>query len=214
MRAFDFVFVTRAGSHAGKEYLPDAGAGVQPHRVAAPVPGVEIADHADAPGIRRPDGEIRARYAVHDGRMRAHFLEGAKVASFRVQIEIQLAKDRAERIRIVDRDVGCAASNLQPIRKAPPTLCDGAGKEPCVMCSHQLRDLVAGFATEDADPPGTGVKDPHHELAGDGVLVHAEKRKRVVLVSGQNGPYSMHMSVGRGDRLQLILPSHWRSCLR
>ena len=44
----------------GNEQLPHAGRGQQPHRVHAAVPPVEVADHADAIGVRRPHREMHA----------------------------------------------------------------------------------------------------------------------------------------------------------
>src|SRR5690606_6275780 len=46
------------------EELPDAGPAAHGERVAAAVPAVELADHADPLGVRRPDGEPHAANAV------------------------------------------------------------------------------------------------------------------------------------------------------
>ena len=57
----DLEFVVRAFADAGQENLPDAAAEQLAHRIAAAVPAVEIADHADALRIRRPDVESSCR---------------------------------------------------------------------------------------------------------------------------------------------------------
>ncbi len=56
--AADFIFIERALGQAGDEQLPDAAGDVLAHRVAATIPGIEIADDAHARGVRRPDGEV------------------------------------------------------------------------------------------------------------------------------------------------------------
>ena len=69
--ADDLEFVGDAGRDVRGEDFPDAGVAAQAHDMAAAVPVVEIADDGDAPGIRRPDGEMEALRRLHasaDGR--------------------------------------------------------------------------------------------------------------------------------------------------
>src|SRR5665213_2445198 len=80
--AEELVFVERAGGEAGDEKLPDAGAMTQPHRVPAPVPGIEVADYRNAPRVRRPDGKTHTRHAVHHHRMRAEAAREIAVLAF------------------------------------------------------------------------------------------------------------------------------------
>ena len=67
----NLVLVERAGREPRDEHLPHARLVALAHRVAAPVPAVEVADHRDAPRVRRPHGEAHARHAVDPHRVRA-----------------------------------------------------------------------------------------------------------------------------------------------
>ena len=67
----DLELVARAGLEARHEQLPDAAILPEPHRVAPAVPVVEVADHADLAGVRRPDGEAEAVDAVELARLGA-----------------------------------------------------------------------------------------------------------------------------------------------
>src|SRR3990172_11180817 len=60
LAAQDLVLVALAGAEAGDEYLPPTALAAQPHRVAPPVPAVEIADDADPAGAGRPPREAEA----------------------------------------------------------------------------------------------------------------------------------------------------------
>src|SRR5207247_691326 len=54
----DFKLVALARAQLRKEQLPDTGGAAHAHRVPAAVPSIEVADHADALRMRRPDGEM------------------------------------------------------------------------------------------------------------------------------------------------------------
>jgi hypothetical protein len=100
VRAQQLVFVKRAGSKPRDENLPDAGAVPQPHRVAAAVPTVEIADHRNAPRVGRPDGKAHARHAVDQHRVGAEARREIPVLPFGEQVDVELAEQWAKRIRV------------------------------------------------------------------------------------------------------------------
>src|SRR4029077_561602 len=56
-RAADVELVVGAVADAGHEQLPDPRPAERAHRVAAPVPVVEVADDPRTVRVRRPDGE-------------------------------------------------------------------------------------------------------------------------------------------------------------
>ena len=66
----DVVLVSRAFAQLGNKNLPDS-AGAPPHGVPARVPVIEIADHRNRLGIRRPDGKAHPAHAVNVHQVRA-----------------------------------------------------------------------------------------------------------------------------------------------
>src|SRR5579859_809940 len=68
----------------------------------AAVPAVEIADDADAPRGRRPDGEVDAGDAVDGLQVRAKFFVRVVVAAFGHEVKVEIAELVRKRIRIVD----------------------------------------------------------------------------------------------------------------
>ena len=69
--ALDLELVDLALAEIGNEELPDAGGAPVSHRMAAAVPVIEVADHAHALGVRRPDGEMDAPEALVGAEVRA-----------------------------------------------------------------------------------------------------------------------------------------------
>src|ERR1019366_10245349 len=63
----DRVLVQNADADAGDEAFPDAGRPYGVHPGLVPAPLVKRADHADAAGVGRPNGELRAGDAVAFG---------------------------------------------------------------------------------------------------------------------------------------------------
>ena len=92
--------VMRALAHAGNENLPDARRAQRAHRMASPVPAVEIADHADALRVGRPDGEAGARHAVDRAQLRAELVVNPPLVALAEQVQVRLAQRRQERIRV------------------------------------------------------------------------------------------------------------------
>ena len=68
--------------------------------MAAAVPGVEVADHRDAPRVRRPDGEMHAVGALVVERVRAHLVEEAEVAALADVVVVHRPEHGAEGIGV------------------------------------------------------------------------------------------------------------------
>ena len=68
----------------------------------AAVPAVEVADDADARGVRRPDREVHAGGAAERHRVRAELVVDAGVLAFAEQIEVVVGEHPPVAIRIVD----------------------------------------------------------------------------------------------------------------
>ena len=73
------------------------------HRIDPAIPAVEIAHHADALRIWRPDCEINACRIADSAQMRAELFVNLPVLSFGEEMQIDLAHDRAVLIRIARR---------------------------------------------------------------------------------------------------------------
>ncbi len=84
----------RAGRKPRDEQLPHARLDALAHRVAPPVPAVEVADHRDAPRIRRPHGEADALHAVDPHRVRAEAAAEIVVPAFREQMDVEIAQQQ------------------------------------------------------------------------------------------------------------------------
>jgi len=67
--------------NAGQKQFPDTTFAAQPHRVATPIPHIEITHDADARGVRGPDGKSRAADTQHGGRLCAKHLKWAQMSA-------------------------------------------------------------------------------------------------------------------------------------
>ena len=95
--ALQLVLVQFASPRRGTN-SSDAGWIASSHRVTAPVPAVEIADHRDAHGVRRPDCEAHALHAFVTGQLRAQAGGQLAVVAFGEQVEVEFAEQRPEGI--------------------------------------------------------------------------------------------------------------------
>ena len=75
----------------------------------APVPAVEVPHDRNAPGIRRPDREMRSRHALMGRHMRPQGVPQAAVRAFADQVQVDVAQDRAESIGILELPFASAA---------------------------------------------------------------------------------------------------------
>ena len=96
----DFKLVVVADGHAGQKNLPNAAFAPQAHRVAPTVPDIEVAHHADARGIGRPDRKTGAGHAVHDALVGAQDFVGPQMRALAKQPDIHVAQHWPEAVRI------------------------------------------------------------------------------------------------------------------
>ena len=101
LAAEDLVLVELAGAQLRNEQLPDAGVAAHAHRVVAAVPMIERADHADALGVRSPNGEAHARDAVDRELVRAEEAVRVDVIAVREAREVARVDVRREGVRVV-----------------------------------------------------------------------------------------------------------------
>lgn len=99
--ANNFEFIDGAFAKFGNEELPDAGRTAKAHRIDAAVPMIEIADDADAAGIRRPNGKMNAGDTIDSFHVGAEFFVGVVMAAFAHEIKIELREKKRERVSVV-----------------------------------------------------------------------------------------------------------------
>ena len=92
--------VLRPFAHAGDEDLPHPRQAQRAHLVAVPVPIVEIADHADALGVGRPDREAGAGHPVDRAQLRPELVVNPALVPLAEEEQIRLAQRRQEGIRV------------------------------------------------------------------------------------------------------------------
>src|SRR5262249_34496045 len=83
---------------------PDPGRAERAHRVQTAVPAVEVADDADGPRGRRPDGEVDALHAVELADARTELAIELLVAPLPREVEIELAERRQKPVGVVERE--------------------------------------------------------------------------------------------------------------
>ena len=98
----DLVLVARALGHAGDEELPDAVAGMQAHRVAAAVPAVPVADHADPLGVGRPHREDHAVDLLDARGVGAELVVDAVVRALAEQVQVVAGERGGEPVGVLD----------------------------------------------------------------------------------------------------------------
>ena len=173
--------VVRPLSHAGQENFPDAAAEQFAHGVHPAVPMVEVAHDADAPCVRRPDGEGAAAHAFRLADVRAQPVVEAVVVAFGEEVQIQFAQDRPEGIRIggdgfVPRPVGDAQAVSRTFRRVGQ---HGLEKSGVVGLVGDGEDALGLPGVNHRDFPGVRRED-----ADDPVVlnpVRAEERERVAV---------------------------------
>ena len=105
-----------AFAQTGHEQLPDSRPWPQAHRMAAAIPLVEGADHADPPGVGRPDREIDPGDASHRPDVRAEFFENSVVIALGEQVTVLVAEDRVRKgIGVLESPGPAVLGRAQPI---------------------------------------------------------------------------------------------------
>ena len=98
----DPVFVGAPFGQIGDEDFPHPDVQPLAHQMAAVVPIIEIADHADEPGIGRPDREVNSACPLMRDQVRTQFVEQALMGALGNQEIIGRAHHRAKAVGIGD----------------------------------------------------------------------------------------------------------------
>ncbi len=147
------------------EDLPHAATAARAHRVAAAVPGVEVADHRDAAGIRRPDGEANAIDIADGHRMRAEKGVGPQVRALAEEVKIGVGDQRTEGVRVgVHAFVAVGPLHGEAIVEAVLAPRDRAFPQAGGVAQREFGGALAGGASTTATLVAPGSMARSHSL--------------------------------------------------
>ena len=112
----------------------------------APVPPIEVADHAHALRVGRPHGEVHAGDAADGHHVRAELLPRPKMRPLAEQMQVVVRQHLAELIGIGDLARARVVVNAEPIRKVrgAPLERQPRLEQPVRMTTRHRRDLAVG----------------------------------------------------------------------
>ena len=182
VRAEDLELVGEAGSDPGDEDLPDPGVAAEPHDVAPAVPGVEVADDADAAGVRGPDREMHAVGALVMDRVRAHPFEEPQVGALAHVVVVHRAEHRTEGVGVGAPPL--AAGVARPVLER---LAAADRQRPLEEAGVVAPGEAAGrFVGQGVGLELGGSVDEGARQEPAGHLVHAEHRERIGVAPGDD----------------------------
>ena len=160
----------------GNEQLPHAARAVRRHRVHAPVPAIEFADHADARGVRRP-ARRTARRATPSRCSRC--APSVRYACCRRpslnRYRSSPLNGRGERIGIVQFRIPALSVTLSMSRVAPAPPSPRQSNKP----SGWTRSMGTNPARS-AHRDGFGVRLEYAQRPSRAVAMQSEQAKRIV----------------------------------
>jgi hypothetical protein len=170
----DLVLVLLALGQVGHEDFPHPAGHEHAHRRHAPVPSVEVADHAHAIGVRRPHREVDAGGSAERDAMRPELVEHPVVRAFADQVQIEIGEDAAVPIRIVDlEDVARMKGDAQAVVGTRVVPSD-AGHEKSGGVDLLHRHHRGARDEPEIDRLRGGMKDPHD---GRAVVLHVRPQE-------------------------------------
>ena len=102
----DVVLVECAFADSGHKAFPDTGTGARSQRMRLRVPAIEVADHGNRAGVRRPHSKVGAWLARDGGHVRAQLVVNPVVRAFVKEMEVLLGQ-QAEVAARGRRQRGC-----------------------------------------------------------------------------------------------------------
>mmetsp|Transcript_28476 Transcript_28476/g.53356 ORF Transcript_28476/g.53356 Transcript_28476/m.53356 type:complete len:602 (+) Transcript_28476:712-2517(+) len=144
--------------------FPNTGLTALAHRIAPPVPRVEIADDRHTGRVWGPDGKMRARDLFMGHHMGTKNAPEIQMRALGNQVFVQLAQHRAKAIRVISLPHMGAFGDTQTVGKgvlaARRRARKNAGREPL-----QRQDFAARLGIQHVDGVRFGVVDAHINLA-------------------------------------------------
>ena len=132
--------VALAVRKVGNEQLPYAVWEEQSHRMHAPIPPVEVSQHADPLRIRCPHGKVHAGRGPDGHPMSAQLVVRARVRPFTEQMEIEVRQNPPVSVRIVGLGhVAVVIGRAKPVRGLEQRLFVHELEQPCRRDSGPCR---------------------------------------------------------------------------
>ena len=189
--AENLVFVGLSRLQARHKDFPDTAGVAQAHRMPAPVPDVEITDHRNPSGIRRPDRKTHAVDAVDLGHLGAETAAQVTMVAFGEQVEIHLAEQRPEAVGVFADLLPRRPLDTQQIGLALGEMTD---KQPRHISAVETAQNFLAVAGQGLDTQGTG-QEGTDILPSDIVVMGPEDGKRVMVF----GPHQSFDILLRGQ---------------
>src|SRR5215218_9217322 len=164
VRPDQLIFVTLAGPQPRNEQLPNPSLPAQAHGVTSAVPAVEIANHGDTPGIRRPDGKADAGYTIDRHGLGTKHITELVMRALSDQVQIKVAEEQAEAVGILRFLNGVGPVDPQSIRNRS---IEPADEQPGRMNALKTRERMSCLPRQNLDQQG-----PRHEDANDASSIH------------------------------------------
>src|SRR5215469_1178924 len=185
------------GTQAWYENLPESAGMPLAHRHTAAIPSIEIANDADSPRVGRPDRKRNAFGTVMQHGMRAEFLIACEMIALDEQVHVQITEHRRETVDVVEFPPMTAAPDPQPVAERGFALRHAGDKKTGGMDTLALRGDFAGCRVDN----GHALRVRQHcaNIDPGRRLVHAEKRKRIVVAPRDDG-LDLAAKTGRHDR--------------
>ena len=182
MLAQNLILIGRAFTQTGNECLPHPRRAAPPHRMAPPVPDVEIPHDRHTLRIRGPDGEMRALHALMRDDMRAQHLPKPLMRALAQKVFVHLAQHGAKAEGIVEFPHRPMPLGAQPIGRLPRQ----TRTEQPIAAGNSLGLLcLARLAGQNPQPFRAGNKgrdDPRPVP-----LMQAQHRKGIAMPPFDNG---------------------------
>jgi hypothetical protein len=187
-RGADLELIAVAVGEIGYENLPHARRHQAPHDVRAPVPVIEVADHAHALRVGRPHREVHAGDAAYCQTMGAKLLPGPVMGPFAEQVQIEVGEDLAELVGIDDVAGDPAFAHAEAVGEVLRTAVERqrrleqAVRPPALHAVHPIVGDQLHVRRRRLHRPDQKRRLPVHDDT-----VPAQYRKRVVTRPGDDG---------------------------
>src|SRR5450755_4225149 len=147
----------------------------------ATIPSIEIPDDADALRVRRPNRKINSRDSADRAQLRAELLVKLMMISFGEEMQIHLAHDRAETIRIVQLMFSVVPRNDAHFIVAIAFFSRHDGLEKPFVIEALGREFLS--VRNDIDLFGFGTKDANDQIITD--AMRTKNAKRIGMRAGE-----------------------------